>query len=226
MTCHKQIRSARAGAEVVRKRDTGGTDRCGSHNEQLDAGLAFLVDILKHKRRRRRMSLTSLAKRARVSVRIIQKLEAYDLNSVGLQDLLAIGTALGSKLTVGLAPVRPKLPKTNAEILQEFDTLIKSRDCNPFVRNEPDKEHQEFRWDIVGDKKRNWLFVVVSHRKKKLRFAMATDEPGGWAIAGQVFGIDAETDAIARKMSERLFKEHRAELRGLPITRKRDTVTD
>ncbi len=90
----------------------------------------------------------------------------------------------------------------------------------------PDKEHQEFRWDIVGDKKRNPLFVVVSHRKKKLRFAIATDEPGGWAIAGQVFGIDAETDAIAQKMSERLFKEHRDELIGLPITPKRDTVTD
>jgi hypothetical protein len=185
-----------------------------------------LVKIFKRKRRRRRMSLASLAKRARVRVKIIQKLEAYDLNSVGLWDLLSIGTALGSKLTVGLAPVRPKLPKTNAEILREFDTLIKSRDSNPFVRNEPDKEHPDLRWSIVGDKKRNWLFVVVSHRRKKLRFAKVTDEPGGWAIAGQNWGIDAETDAIARDLSDRLFKEHRAELVGPSTTRMPDAATD
>ncbi len=76
----------------------------------VDPGLILLVDILKRQRRRRRMSLAGLAKRAQVPVGIIQKLEAYRLNSVGLQELLAIGKALGSKLTVGLAPVRPRLP--------------------------------------------------------------------------------------------------------------------
>jgi hypothetical protein len=197
-----------------------------SDSEPLDAGLALLVDILKQWRKRRRMSLASLSKRARVPVRIIQKLEAYQLNLVGLQDLLAIGTALGSRLTVELAPVKPRSPKENAKILREFDALLKSPDCNPFARNEPDKEHRELRWDVVGDKKRNWLFVVVRHGKKKLRFAKVSDEPGGWAIAGQIFGIDAETDAIARDMSERLFREHRAELIGARTTRKRDVAAD
>lgn len=195
-------------------------------NEPLDAGLALLVHMLKQRRKRLRVSLASLARRARVPVRIIQKLEAHQLNLVGLQDLLAIGTALGSRLTVELAPVRPKSPKMNAEILREFDALIRSPDCNPFARNEPDNEHRELRWDIVGDKKRNWLFVVVRHRRKKLRFAKVSDEPGGWAIAGQVFGIDAETDAIAREMSNRLFKEHRAELIGARTARKRVVATD
>jgi hypothetical protein len=196
-----------------------------SEAEQLDAGLALLVDILKRKRKRRRIKLATLARRAGVPVKIIRKLEAYQLNSVGLWDLLSIGTALGSRLTVDLAPVRPKLPKTNAEILSAFDKLIKSRDCNPFVRSEPDKEHPWLRWDIVGHKKRNWLLVVVSHRRRKLRFAKITDQPGGWAIAGQIWGIDAETDAIARELSDRLFKEHRAELVGPPTARKQVAAT-
>lgn len=196
-----------------------------SRGEELDPGLALLVDLLKRKRKRLKMSVTRLAKRAHVSAVAIQKLEAYHLNSVGLQDLLAIGTALGSKLTVGLAPVRPKLPKTNPEILREFDTLIKSPNCNPFVRNQPDNEHRDLRWDIVGDTRRNWLLVVVSHRKRKVRFAKVTDEPGGWAIGGQMFGIDAETNAIAQGLSEQLFNEHRAELLDPPSpqTRGRDS---
>lgn len=197
-----------------------------SRGDELDAGLVLLVDIFKRKRRRRRMSVASLAKRARVPVRTIQKLESYRLNSVGIQDLLAIGVALGSKLSVELAPVRPKLPKTNAEVLREFNALIKSPNCNPFVRNEPDKEHHDLCWDIVGDKKRNWLFVVIRNRKKKLRFAKVTDEPGGWSIAGQIFGIDAETNAIAKDLSDQLYKEHRAELVDLPNPRKADTATE
>jgi hypothetical protein len=197
-----------------------------AETEQRDEGLAFLVDILKRKRKRRRIKLATLARRAGVPIKVIRKLEAYQLNSVGLWDLFSIGTALGSRLTVGLAPVRPKLPKTNAEILRQFDKLIKSGNCNPFVRNEPDKEQPHLRWDVVGDNKKNWLLVVVSHRKKKLRFAKVTDQPGGWAIAGQIWGIDAETDAIARELSERLFKEHRAELVGPPTARKEVAATD
>jgi hypothetical protein len=66
----------------------------------------------------------------------------------------------------------------------------------------------------------------ATHRKKKLRFAKVTDEPGGWAIAGQIWGIDAETDAISRDLADRLFKERRAELVGPSTTRMQDTVTD
>jgi transcriptional regulator with XRE-family HTH domain len=215
----REPRSRRAAIPVTRRNGK-------SRADELDSGLALLVDIFKRKRRRRRMSVASLANRAQVPVRTIQRLESYRLNSVGLQDLLAIGTALGSKLTVELAPVRPKLPKTNAEILREFNALVKSPNCNPFVRNQPDKEHHDLCWDIVGDKKRNRLFVVVENRKKKLRFAKVTDEPGGWSIAGQIFGIDAETNAIAKDFSDQLYKEHRADLVDLPNPRKADTATE
>lgn len=80
------------------------------------------------------------------------------------------------------------------------------------ANHKSDKEHQDLRWDIVGDEKRNWLFVVVGNRKKKLRFARVSDEPGGWSIGDQIFGIDAETNAIAKHMSDQLYEEHRAEL--------------
>lgn len=203
---------------------TGRSDK--SRGDELDSGLVLLVDIFKRKRRRRKISLFSLAKRARVPVGVIKQLESYRLNSVGLQDLLAIGTALGSKLTVALTPVRPKLPKTNAEALSLFDALIKTPDCNSFMRTELDKEHQDLRWDIVGDKRRNWLIVVVTNRKTKLRFAKVTDEPGGWSIAGQVFGIDAETNAIAEELSDQLYRAHRTELDASLESRTGNRVTD
>ena len=80
------------------------------------------------------------------------------------------------------------------------------------MRGTPDKKLKDVVWDIVGDKDRNWLFVVASHKVKKVRFAAVTDDPGGWRIAGQVFGIDAETSHIADGLAQKLLKEHRSEL--------------
>ncbi|HZR21845.1 MAG TPA: hypothetical protein VFE51_31470 [Verrucomicrobiae bacterium] len=178
----------------------------------LDPGMALLVDMLKRQRQRKRMTPAGLARRARVSLETIQKFEAYQLNLIGLLDLLSIGTALGSKLTVQLAPIKPELPCGNTEILREFDRLVKSRKCNPFIRKSPDRDHKGVLWDIVGDKERNWLFVVASNPKKRVRFAAVTDQPGGWSIAGQVFGIDAETNQVADELAEKLMKQHRDEL--------------
>ncbi len=192
----------------------------GSHKKSekavgVDVDLVPLVDVLKRKRQRKRMTLASLARRAHVSVDTIQRFEGYQINSIGLRDLLSIAVALGSKLNVQLVAKKHPLPNTDKEILREFDAVIRGPNCNPFVRKQPDKEHADLFWDIVGDKKRNWLFVVVTHRNKRnLRFGCVTNEPGGWAIAGQVWGIDFETDSIARKMSDQLFKEHRAALLG------------
>jgi hypothetical protein len=184
---------------------------------QPDAGLRLLVDILKRKRERTRVALTTLAKRAGVAVETIERFEAYDLRSVGLPDLLSIATALGSKLSVQLGPIKPRLPTTNSEILREFDRLIKTRHCSPFLRDLPDKKHPDVLWDVVGDKERNWLFVVVRHGERKgQRFGLVTAEPGGWRIAGQIFGMDVETEAIARKMSHRLFQLRRDELVSRP----------
>jgi len=178
-------------------------------------GLTLIVDLLKHKRMRHRLSLATVARRAGVPVNVIEKMEAYDLRTVGLSDLLAIATALGRKLTVELAPIKPKLPTTNTETLRQFDLLMRSRHRHAFTRNEPDREFPELLWDIVGDKERNWLYVVVRHRKKKnLRFAKVTNEPGGWSIAGQKWGIDAETDSIAKEMSNLLFKERQEDMLG------------
>ena len=179
------------------------------------SGLILLVNILKRARERRRLSQTALAKRAGVAVAAVESFEACDLNAIGLPDVLSIAKALGKELTVQLAPIKPRLPQPNEEILREFDSLMKSRQSMPFFRGQPDKEHEQLLWDVVGDKRRNWLFVVVGHRRKRrLRFGAVTDQPGGWSIGGQLFGIDVETDAIARRMSRRLFKAHKGELTG------------
>jgi hypothetical protein len=98
------------------------------------------------------------------------------------------------------------------EILREFDQLRESKSGKAFLEGQPDKEHPALLWDILGDPRRNWLYVVVSNPARKVRFAFVTDEPGGWSIAGQLFGMDAETQAIAGKL--RLFEEHEAQLLG------------
>jgi len=183
-----------------------------SERAGLDPVMAMLVDTLKRKRQRKRVTPAGLARRAHVSLRTIQKFEAYQLNLVGLLDLLSIGAALGSKLIVQLAPMKPEVPGGNTEILREFDRLLKSGKCNPFIRKSPDRDYKGVLWDIVGDKERNWLFVVASNPKKRVRFAAVTDQPGAWSIAGQVFGIDAETNQVADALAEKLMKLHRDEL--------------
>lgn len=180
--------------------------------ETGDSGLRLLADILRHKRKKRRWSARHLARLAGVPGQAVIKLERYRVNSLGLEDLIAIATTLKSRLSVTIGPAKPKLPRTNQAILRAFDQLMKTPGCRPFFRKQSDKEYTGVLWDIVGDAKRNWLFVVASNRKKKLRFAKVTDNPGGWSIAGQHFGIDAETDAIARELSEQLLKERRTEL--------------
>lgn len=202
---------------IPRKKFPGRRGAAGKAAEPKGSysGLALLVRILTRRRKRMRMTLASLARRAHVSVETIQKFEAYQVNSIGLIDLLAIGTALGSKLTVELARLKPKLPTGNAEVLHEFDKLLKSRNCNPFIRKSQDTKHKAVYRDIVGDKERNWLFVVASNPKRKARFGTVTDEPGGWAIAGQMFGIDAETHQIADRLAKKLLRRHRDELVGL-----------
>ncbi len=178
----------------------------------IDSGLTLLVDMLKRKRQRKKMTVATLARRAQVSVETVQKLEAYKINAIGLVDLISIGRALSSKLTVGLAPLKPKLPRDKMDILRQFDRLLRSPNCNPFIRKAPDNDHKGVLWDIVGDRKRNWLFVVASNPKKRVRFGAVTDEPGGWAIGGQLFGIDAETNQIAQELAQKLMKAHESKL--------------
>lgn len=75
-----------------------------AQTEREGRGLALLVDILKHKRISRRLALATVARRVRVPVSGVERMDAYDLRSVGLPDLLAIATALGSKLAVEIVP--------------------------------------------------------------------------------------------------------------------------
>jgi len=178
----------------------------------VEPWMKLVVDALKRKRQAKRITLAGLARRAHVSIDTIKHLEAYEINSIGLVELLSIGAALGIKLTVHVAPIRPELPISNTEILREFDRLVRSRKCTSFIRNAADKDYKGVRWDLVGDEERNWLFVVASNPKKKTRFAMVSNEPGSWSIAGQDFGLDIETNQIAEKLAQKLMKQYQSEL--------------
>lgn len=184
--------------------------------EVPDEDLALLFEVLKSKRMQRKLSQSRLAKLAGVPAKTIERLEACDAHSIRLRDLLSVAKVLDTRLTVQPVvhevPTRPTLPQTNEEILTEFDRLLRKGKCNAFSRKQPDNEHPGIFWDVVGDVDRNWLFVVASNPRKKVRVAKVTDNPGGWAVGGQVWGIDAETQAIAGELSEQLFTEHQAEL--------------
>lgn len=180
--------------------------------ESSDLGLSLFLDTLKVRRLQRKLSVKRLARMAAVPAEVISRLEAHDAESFTICDLLAVAKALEMRLAFLPVQRRPTLPSTNEEILAEFDRLVSKGKCNPFFRQQPDKEHPELLWDAVGDIDRNWLFVVASNPRKRVRFAKVTDNPGGWSIEGQIFGIDVETEVIAGELSDQLLKQHRSEL--------------
>jgi len=96
------------------------------------------------------------------------------------------------------------LPTTNEGILSSFDRLLEEGKPNAFVRYHRDRAYPSILWDVVGDTETNRLFVVATNPVRKARFGAVTDNAGGWAIKGQIFGIDAETSAIANQLSERV----------------------
>jgi hypothetical protein len=116
------------------------------------------------------------------------------------------------KLTaVPIAPNTATLPTTLPGILSAYDRLRKTDRCVSFFSKQPDKEHVSEFWDVVGDPERNWLYVVASNPKKKARFGIVRDDPGGWAIAGQSCGIGAETQEIADAPADQLWSTYEAE---------------
>lgn len=106
----------------------------------------------------------------------------------------------------------PSLPTANEAILAEFDRLLRSDSCRPFIRDEPDNKDPALRWDIVGDARRNWLYVVVTKAGQKRRFGKVTDDPGGFSIGSQCFGIDGETLVIAGEIADELCRKYEHEL--------------
>ncbi len=104
------------------------------------------------------------------------------------------------------------LPTTNEGILSAFDQLLEKGKPNAFVRCHRDGAYPSILWDVVGDTETNRLFVVATTPVRKVRFGAVAGNPGGWAIKGQIFGIDVETSAIANQLSEQLLAQHRSEL--------------
>ena len=143
---------------------------------------------------------------------VVKDLETPRVNTVGIQHLGLVANALGSDLSIRLLAIPPELPKTTEEILRELDKLLKSQNCRAFMRRMKDKEYPNVLWDVVGDAGRNWLYVVAVSPRKKVRLAAVTDNPGGWSIGGQMFGMDMETQMIAEQLSQHLLERHRSEL--------------
>lgn len=170
------------------------------------------VPVLAYLRQQRNLSRAALAKLAGVSEQAVKDTEAGKLSSLRLGDVVAIAKALGRKLTVVIQKPQPPLPRSNAKTLAAFDRLLKQGRCNFFVRKAKDREHPGIYWDVVGDCDIEWLYVVASNPRRKVRFAKVTDEFGGWSIRGQIFGIDAETEQIAQKLCDQLLNKHLKEL--------------
>ena len=167
-------------------------------------------DLLKIQRELVGLTREQLAERAGVTAQTIEKAEAGTFDDITPQEIVAIGVALGASMASPAG--RPKPPAAMEDILRELDRLLESKRGKAFLQQQSDKEHASVFWDIVGDPQRNWLYVVVSNPTRNARFAAVTDDPGGWAIGGQLFGMDVETGAIAEELSNKLFREHKAEL--------------
>lgn len=168
--------------------------------------------LLKMQREMAGLTREELAERAGVTAKTIEQAETDPHGTASWKDLYAIGVAVGASMAV--RQQNPKPPVEMEAILREFDRLLESKRGKVFLQDQPDKEHASICWDIVGDPDRNWLYVVASNRRKNVRFAAVTDDAGGWSIAGQLFGMDVETGAIAEDLSNKLFQKHKVELLG------------
>ena len=177
-----------------------------------DGGFKLVVGLLKAKRMHCKMSLRRLSRIAGVSVPTIERLEDEDFESARLKDLLQVARALKCHLGVAFVPMREKPPRENSAILTAFKQVLRSRAALVFVKSQPDKKFAQILWTVIGDKKRNWLFVVCENPQRNARFAAVTANPGGWPIGSQWAGMDVETRCAMNRMSKRLLRRYSKEL--------------
>ena len=161
-------------------------------------------------RRHQKWTQMQMAKSAGVDLHSIQQLEKGVGAGLTVESLFAVADTLGMRLN--FAPIKREPPKTPEQVLEFYDRLIETKIALVFYRRIPDRQHKQVFWDIVGDPMNNWLYVIVSNPEKKVRFGAVTTDPGGWSIASQIFGIDAETHAIAEELSNKLMQKHKSAL--------------
>jgi hypothetical protein len=118
------------------------------------------------------------------------------------------------------------LPTSNEQILAAYDRLLASKQFNPFVQGQADRDHQHVQWDIIGDVERNWLYVIATNTLDGRRVAAVTHNPGGWSLKSQLFGIDAETNAIAGALADQIIAQHGKELTAVTKIRWHDRVNN
>lgn len=116
--------------------------------ELCDVGLSFVLETLKVRRLQRKLSAKRLATMASVPTEVTSRLESHDAASVTIRELLSVAEALNTRLTVFPVHPRPTLPRTNEEILAEFDRLVTKGQFKAFFRKHPDKEHSGLLWDM------------------------------------------------------------------------------
>lgn len=179
---------------------------------QDDGGFGLIVGVLQAKRIARKMSVARLSRITGLEVRTIERLEAADFDAARVKDLLLVAKALGCHAGVALAPKREKPPRENAAILAACDKLLRSRKARVFVKRQPDRDYEQLSWTVIGDRDRNWLYVVCDNPKRNVRFAAVTAYPGGWPIRSQWAGMDGETRQVMHRMSKRLLQKHRDQL--------------
>jgi transcriptional regulator with XRE-family HTH domain len=173
--------------------------------------IAAFLEQLQKIRTAQRWTIERLSRTTSVSCKAIKEIERGNLSDTRFRDVTAIAIALGFRII--FEPI-PKPPTTNPDVLASFDSLIASGNFNPFFRDQPDREHPEVLWDVVGDIKENWLYVIATNTRTKVRFGAVTDRPGGWAVAGQIWGIDVETNDICGQIADKILADHKKELVG------------
>jgi transcriptional regulator with XRE-family HTH domain len=185
--------------------------RAASQSSQKSAPNALLLGaFLKDGRTQLGLTTKELAETTGIDSLEIKKAEAGDFGSLRVIDLMALCQVV--RVTFLIRPAKIKPPRASEEILKEFDRLMGSDRARVFYSDQQDPEHANLRWDIVGDPDRNWLYAIVTNRRKRRRFGAVTGSVGGWSVAGQLFGMDVETHAVAEKMCVKILRAHKPEL--------------
>lgn len=105
----------------------------------------------------------------------------------------------------------PAQEKPNESDATRLERLLRSQACIVYHENIPDREFSEVTCSIYGVPKTNELFVRITNGRAS--FVACAESPVSFpTMADRIFGLDAEDYAVAFRLADKLWEQHRAEL--------------
>lgn len=103
----------------------------------------------------------------------------------------------------------PEKPDESAAV--RLERFLRSQACIAYHEKIPDPEFSEVTCSIYGVPKTNELFVRITNGRTS--FVACAESPVSFpTMADRIFGLDVEDHAVAFRLADKLWDQHRADL--------------